>query len=87
MDKSIYNKPWFVYIAECYDKTLYAGVAIDADKRIEAHNTTNNCRYTRFRKPIKLVYKEPCLNYSIARKRESEIRRLSRKKKAELVNS
>lgn len=81
MDKAIYNKPWFIYIAECKDKTLYVGVAKDVSNRINTHNTTNKCRYTRFRKPIRLLYKEQCVNYNIARKREIEIKRFGRKKK------
>ena len=85
MDKNNYNQPWHVYIAECRDKTLYVGVAKDVNKRIHNHNTTNKCRYTRFRKPLKLVNDEKCSNYNIARKRESEIKRFSRKKKLALV--
>ena len=87
MDKSIYDEPWFVYIAECKDKTLYVGVAKDAYKRIEDHNTTNKCRYTRFRKPLKLVYSELCDNYNIARKRELEIKSFNRNKKLKLVTA
>ena len=85
MDKSIYNKQWFVYIAECRDKRLYVGLAKDVENRIKAHNRTNKCRYTRFRKPLKLIYQEPCSNYSFARKRESEIKKFSRKKKLALL--
>ena len=87
MDKGDYDKPWFVYIAKCRDKTLYVGVAKDVYKRIKDHNETNKCRYTKFRKPLGLVYKELCRNYNIARKRESEIKKFSRKKKLSLINS
>ena len=87
MDKSCYNQQWFLYIAECKDGTLYTGIAKDVDKRIHAHNNTSRCRYTRFRKPIKLKYKEPCANYNIARKRESEIKKFSREKKHKLISS
>ena len=76
-----------MYIAKCRDNTLYVGVAKDATKRIHDHNNTNKCRYTRFRKPLKLAYKELCLNYNIARKREAEIKRLSRAKKLDLIAS
>ena len=86
MDKSCYNQQWFLYIAECKDGTLYTGIAKDVDKRIHAHNNTSRCRYTRFRKPIKLVYQEGCSSYSIARTREYEIKKFSRKKKLELIS-
>ena len=81
MDKTIYYEPWFLYIAECKDKTFYVGIARNVDKRIKTHNTTDKCRYTRFRKPISLMYKEQCENYSVARKREIEVKQFSRKKK------
>ena len=84
--KQLYcNTPWFMYIAECRDKTLYVGVARDVKKRIEDHNKTSKCKYTRSRKPIKLKYEEFCKNYSIARKREAEVKKFSRKKKVKLV--
>jgi putative endonuclease len=87
MRDSIYDKPWFLYIAECRDKTLYVGIARDADRRIEDHNQTNRCRYTRYRKPLKLVYKELCENHNTARKRELKIKRFSRSKKLKLVEA
>lgn len=86
MDKAIYGKPWFVYIAECRNKTLYVGIAIDVAERITEHNNTNRCRYTRFRKPLTLLYKELCQDYDFARKRESQIKKFSRKKKFDLIN-
>jgi putative endonuclease len=84
-NKEIYNAPWSVYIAECRDKTLYIGIAKDVHRRIAAHNSTNKCRYTRFRKPIKLLYEEGCENYTEARRRETEIKKFSRKKKLAIV--
>ncbi|NQT28155.1 MAG: GIY-YIG nuclease family protein [Candidatus Omnitrophica bacterium] len=87
MSDNIYSKPWFVYIAECKDGTFYAGIAKDVDKRINVHNRTNKCRYTRFRKPLELKYKQMCSNYNTARKREREIKKFSREKKFALINS
>ena len=87
MDKGIYKLPWFVYIAACRDKTLYVGVTRDVDRRIREHKTYNKCRYTRFRKPLKLVCKELCEDYGFARKREREVKKFSRKKKLELVKT
>ena len=86
MSKSDYDKPWFVYIAECRNKTLYVGIAKNVNKRIEDHNKTKKCRYTKYRKPLLLIYKELCQNYNAARKREKEIKGFSRKKKLVLVN-
>ena len=87
MNGDIYNEPWFVYIIECNDSRLYVGIARDVDRRVKEHNTTSKCRYTRYRKPVRLVYREIQPNYNIARQRENEIKRFSRKKKFALVSN
>ncbi len=86
MDKIIYSEPWFLYIVECQDTTLYVGIAKDVDKRINAHNNTSRCRYTRFRRPVVLKYKELCSDYRLARKRELEVKKFGRKKKLALID-
>ena len=74
-----------MYIAKCNDTTLYTGVAIDVVERINEHNTTNRCRYTRARKPVVLLYQEICDDYGLARKREAQIKGLSRNEKLALI--
>jgi len=85
MAKSIYSKPWFVYIAECKDKTLYTGIAIDVERRIHEHSNTKKCRYTRSRQPVVLKYKKRFKDHGQAWKREAEIKKLSREEKLELI--
>jgi putative endonuclease len=85
MAKSIYSKPWFVYIAECKDETLYTGIAIDVERRIHEHSNTQKCRYTRTRQPVVLKYKKRFKDHGQAWKREAEIKRLPKKKKLELI--
>jgi putative endonuclease len=85
MAKSIYSQPWFVYIAECKDKTLYTGIAIDVERRIQEHSNTKKCRYTRSRQPVVLKYKKRFKNYGQAWKREAEMKKLSREEKLELI--
>jgi putative endonuclease len=87
MAKPSYDKPWFVYIAQCRDGSLYTGIALDVSERIQEHNSTKKCRYTRFRKPLVLFYSEQCENYRLARCRESEIKSFSRQKKLELIHN
>jgi len=81
------DENWYLYIARCREGSLYVGISKDVTRRIHEHNTTNKCRYTRFRKPLALLYQEECLNYSAARKRESEIKKWRREKKLALVVS
>jgi predicted GIY-YIG superfamily endonuclease len=79
------EKPWSVYIAKCRDGKLYTGISNDVDKRIAAHNKGKGCRFTRYRYPLQLLYKEECGSKSNARKRELGIQGFTRKKKIELI--
>jgi putative endonuclease len=79
-------EPWYIYIAQCSDKTLYIGISNDVNKRIEKHNSGKGAAYTRGRAPLKLLYQEKHLNKSEASKREIELKKLSRKKKFLLMN-
>jgi putative endonuclease len=76
----------YVYILECSDKTLYTGTTNNIEKRIQEHNNTRaGAKYTRGRRPVKLVYVEVCSTPSIALKREAEIKKLSRAEKLRLA--
>lgn len=77
---------YFVYILECRDRSLYTGITKDITKRLDEHNTkTSGAKYTKARRPVKVVYQEPSVNRSTASKREYEIKKLTRLKKLELV--
>jgi putative endonuclease len=76
---------WVCYVLECADGTLYCGVTNALEKRISAHNAGEGAKYTRGRKPVRLVYSEYCADKSAALKREIRIKGLSRAKKLELV--
>ena len=66
----------YVYIVECSDQTLYTGYAKDVFKRLHEHNHT---------KAVELRYIENFNSRSEACKRESEIKRLKREEKLELI--
>jgi putative endonuclease len=74
-----------VYILLCSDNTLYTGWTNDLKSRITAHNAGAGAKYTKARLPVKLVYSEILNTKSEALKREIEIKKLSRKKKLELI--
>jgi len=86
LKKTIYNKPWFVYIVECQDGTLYTGIARNVEERVKTHNRpSSNCKYTRIRQPVKLVYQERHKNHAQAWKREKEIKGFTREQKLGLI--
>ena len=80
-------KHWHVYMVRCADGTLYTGVAIDVARRVAEHNgaRANGARYTRARRPVKLVYRERAANRSAACKREYRLKQLSRREKLALI--
>lgn len=78
---------WYVYMLLCSDDTLYTGVTTDIERRIKEHNEDNKkgAKYTRTRRPVKLVFKEKQANRSDAGKREAEIKKFSRQKKLAMI--
>ena len=78
---------YFVYILECGDKTLYIGYTNDLEKRVLAHNTLKSgAKYTKGRRPVKLVYSEKFKTKSESLKREIALKKMTRKKKLEIIS-
>lgn len=77
--------PWFVYILECFDKTLYCGITNNLEKRLKAHNEGKGARYTKGRGPIVLLKSWEVETISEALKREHQIKQLSKKNKLALI--
>lgn len=77
----------FVYILQCCDGTYYTGYAVDLDKRLQQHQDGINCKYTRGRRPVELVYWEACESKSQAMSREAKIKKLPRIQKEKLIKS
>ena len=78
---------YFVYMLICSDKTIYTGIAKDVNKRLHEHNNSDKgAKYTKARRPVKLIYTEVFKDRSSACKREYEIKQFSRKEKLGLVD-
>ena len=75
----------YVYILRCSDGTFYTGWTNDMEKRLAAHNSGKAAKYTRARTPVELAYLEPAADRVSAQRREYEIKNLTRKQKAELI--
>jgi putative endonuclease len=78
---------WFVYIAECADRTLYVGVARDVAHRIAAHDAGRGARYTRGRGPLRLLTARRCRTHGEALRLERALKRLPREQKLALAAS
>lgn len=76
--------PWFVYILECADRTLYTGITNNLEKRIKAHTDGKGAKYTRGRGPLILRYTENHPTKGFALQREAVIKSLGRTQKLKL---
>ena len=78
---------WFVYILRCADDSLYTGVTTNPERRLRQHNgeLVGGAKYTRLRRPVKLVWEEIHPDRSSACKRESGIKKLRRTEKLNLI--
>ena len=73
---------YYVYMLECADKTIYTGITTSIDRRLHEHNNTKRgAKYTRFRRPVKLICCYPVGNRSEALKEEFKVKKLLRKDK------
>ncbi|MDP2685007.1 MAG: GIY-YIG nuclease family protein [bacterium] len=79
---------YFLYIVRCADKTLYTGITKDVKKRVTEHNTSDKgAKYTRARRPVKLVFKKRFRSRSTASRAEAQIKQLSRTAKLLLIKT
>ena len=77
----------YTYLLECSDGTYYCGWTTDPEKRLRAHNSGTGSRYTRSRRPVRMVYLECLSSRNEAMRREAAIKKMSRQQKAELIRS
>ncbi len=77
---------WYVYIVRCQDGTLYTGITKDLKRRIAEHNSEKGgAKYTKPRRPVRLVYSESASSRSAAAKREYQLKRMPTVKKRALI--
>lgn len=77
-----------VYILLCADNTYYIGSTSNITRRLYEHNHyKKGAKYTKPRRPVKLVYQEDAETIGIARSREAVLKKLTRKEKEVLIAS
>ena len=77
-----------VYIVQCCDDTLYTGITTDIKRRLSEHNSDQlGAKYTRYRRPVKIVYTKNIKTYSEALKTEASIKRMNRSEKIRLIGT
>ena len=70
-------KPWYLYLIECRDGSLYTGITTDVAARYQAHCAGKGARYTRSHPPVRLLGWEPHPDRSAAAKAEYRVKQPS----------
>ena len=81
------RRGYYTYLLECSDGTWYCGWTTHPEIRLRAHNNGTGSRYTRSRRPVRMVYLESLSSRNEAMHREAEIKKMSRQQKADLIRS
>ena len=69
---------YHLYILECADGSLYTGITVDLERRMREHNglagkNGKGAKYTRGRRPVKVVFSRFPRSRYLLKSRESEI--------------
>ena len=78
-------KPWYLYLIECVDGSIYTGITVDVEGRYAAHCNGTGARYTRSHPPRNLLGWEMHADRSAASKAEYRVKKLSAAEKRSLA--
>ena len=74
-------EPWFVYILECFDESLYTGITNDLEKRMLTHKKGKGSKYVRAKRFKTILHAIRVADKSEAAKMEYKIKQLERNDK------
>ena len=79
---------WYIYVLLCNDNSFYCGITTNIEKRLKQHNGVlkGGAKYTRGRRPCKVIYTKKASDRSEASKEEYAFKQLSRIEKEKLLN-
>ncbi len=77
---------FWTYILYCADGSYYIGHTDNLEERIQQHQSGTLGRYTKSRRPVRLVYCQEFATRDEAFAAERQIKGWSRKKKAALIH-
>jgi putative endonuclease len=78
---------FYVYIVECNKGTYYTGYTNNLENRLKLHNDGKGAKYTRSRRPVRLIWHKgyKCLNKVLSEERK--IKALTRAQKEKLIKN
>ena len=86
-NEAVLHHGYYTYLLECSDGTYYCGWTTHPEIRLRAHNNGTGSRYTRSRRPVRMVYLECLSSRNEAMRRETAIKKMTRQQKADLIRS
>jgi len=79
---------WSIYILRCNDNSLYTGITLDINRRINEHaSSKKGAKYLQGKGPLDLVFSFVVGEKSSAYKLERLIKKLSKKDKEHLIKN
>jgi putative endonuclease len=75
------DRQWCLYLIECQNGSLYAGITNRLEFRYAAHVAGRGARYTRANPPLRLIGSRPYADRAAASRAEWEIRQLPKERK------
>jgi len=73
--------PWYLYMIECEDGSIYTGIAKDVASRFLAHAHGKGAKYTRAHKPREVLLAVRYPDRSIASRAEYQFKQLTPQQK------
>ena len=88
-DNSATPSAWLVYLLECADTSLYCGITNNMTRRLDQHNglVPGGARYTRGRRPVRLLGSRICDCKSEALRLERAVKSRARTHKLQFLLS
>jgi putative endonuclease len=77
---------WYLYLIECTNGALYAGITTDVEARYAKHASGKGAKYTRANPPVRLIGSITFEDRSSASKAEYKIKQLPRAEKVAFLS-
>ena len=73
----------YFYVIVCADNSFYAGYTTDPVRREKEHNAGVGSKYTKSRRPVRMIHQESFTTRSEATKAEAAFKKLRRSEKVQ----
>lgn len=78
MERKEVKEMYYCYVVLCADGTLYTGSSNNVAKRVATHNAGKGAKYTKTRRPVKLIYQQEFTDKSSALSFEAKFKQKTR---------